>query len=68
MRVVNCPDCGTKLKIENIDIDYGMNSIFAASVVECSNCHEMIRPHRACPKCGYYKGKDTKSKEENKTA
>lgn len=39
MRLINCPDCGTKLKIENIDIDYGMNSIFAASVVECSNCH-----------------------------
>jgi large subunit ribosomal protein L32 len=22
----------------------------------CSNCHTMIRPHRVCPECGYYKG------------
>ena len=39
MRVINCPNCGTKLNIKNIDIDYDINSIFAASVVECSNCH-----------------------------
>lgn len=38
----------------------------ANGLVECSNCGEMIRPHRACPKCGFYKGKDVNSKEENK--
>ncbi len=27
-------------------------------VVTCPNCKEPIRPHRACPKCGYYKGKE----------
>ncbi len=37
--------------------------VTANGLVECTNCHEMIRPHRACPKCGYYKGKDVKSKE-----
>ncbi|MGD9901378.1 MAG: 50S ribosomal protein L32 [Spirochaetales bacterium] len=26
------------------------------SLVECSNCHEMIKQHQVCPKCGYYKG------------
>ena len=27
----------------------------ANGLVKCSNCGEMIRSHRACPKCGYYK-------------
>jgi large subunit ribosomal protein L32 len=22
----------------------------------CTNCGEMIRPHRVCPDCGHYKG------------
>lgn len=24
---------------------------------ECPNCHEKKQPHRACPKCGEYKGR-----------
>ncbi len=24
---------------------------------ECPNCHEKKLPHRACPKCGAYKGR-----------
>jgi large subunit ribosomal protein L32 len=27
-------------------------------LVECSNCQTEILPHRVCPKCGYYKGKE----------
>ena len=23
---------------------------------KCSNCDSLIRPHRVCPECGYYKG------------
>ncbi|HUN66103.1 MAG TPA: 50S ribosomal protein L32 [Bacteroidota bacterium] len=26
-------------------------------IVECPNCHEQKMPHRACPNCGYYKGR-----------
>jgi len=26
-------------------------------VSECPNCHERKLPHRACPKCGTYKGR-----------
>jgi len=26
------------------------------TLIECSNCHEKILPHRVCPECGYYKG------------
>jgi large subunit ribosomal protein L32 len=28
------------------------------SLAECPNCHEKKRPHRACPHCGYYKGRE----------
>ena len=30
--------------------------IVANGLVKCSNCGEMIRPHRVCDKCGFYKG------------
>lgn len=29
-----------------------------ATVVECPNCHEMKLPHRVCPNCGHYDGKE----------
>ena len=25
-------------------------------LVKCPNCGEMIRPHRVCEHCGFYKG------------
>ena len=25
--------------------------------VECANCGAPVRPHNACGKCGYYKGR-----------
>ena len=28
------------------------------SLAECPNCHEKKLPHRACPHCGYYKGRE----------
>ncbi len=30
--------------------------VTASTLTKCSNCGEMIKPHRACSKCGYYKG------------
>lgn len=38
--------------------------ITANGLVECPNCKEMIRPHRVCPKCGFYKGENKLSKEK----
>jgi len=35
------------------------------NMVECPQCHEPRLPHRVCPKCGYYKGREViASKEE----
>ena len=37
------------------------------NLVECPHCHELIKSHTACPKCGYYAGKiavEVKSNEE----
>ena len=36
----------------------------APTVVKCSNCGEAVAPHRACKKCGSYKGKTEVNKKE----
>ena len=30
--------------------------VTANGLVKCPNCGEMIRPHRVCDHCGFYKG------------
>ena len=30
--------------------------VTANGLVKCPNCGEMIRPHRVCDQCGFYKG------------
>lgn len=39
------------------------NALTIAGTTKCPNCGEMIRPHRACPKCGFYKGKEVVTKD-----
>ena len=34
------------------------------ALVLCPKCGAAIQPHRACTKCGYYKGKNVLNKEE----
>ena len=29
-----------------------------AGIAECPDCHEPKLPHRACPHCGRYKGRE----------
>jgi large subunit ribosomal protein L32 len=29
-----------------------------AVMSECPNCHELKLPHRVCPHCGQYKGRE----------
>ena len=33
-------------------------SLKAPAYMECTQCHEMARPHHICAHCGYYKGKE----------
>ena len=37
----------------------------APGMTKCPTCGEMIKPHRACPKCGSYKGKTVVAKKES---
>ena len=42
------------------------NALTPVGVVTCKECGAAIKPHRACPNCGSYKGKkvvDTKDAE-----
>ncbi len=36
------------------------------TLVKCPKCGEVIKPHRACPKCGFYKGKATRKEADEK--
>ena len=36
----------------------------APGLSTCPNCHEPKLPHRVCPKCGHYKGKQVIDVEE----
>ena len=35
-------------------------------LVACKHCGEMIQPHKVCPHCGYYNGKQIVGKKEEK--
>jgi len=28
------------------------------TLITCSNCSALIRPHQVCPQCGHFKGKE----------
>lgn len=36
------------------------------TITTCKQCGSKIAPHRACPKCGYYKGKEVIKVEKDK--
>lgn len=37
----------------------------APQLTECSNCGNLIRSHRVCPKCGFYRGRQIITPESN---
>ena len=34
----------------------GHIKIKESGLSKCSNCDSLVRPHRVCPECGFYKG------------
>lgn len=36
----------------------------APNFVKCPNCQEYKMPHRVCPSCGFYNGKEVLKKAE----
>lgn len=36
----------------------------APTMTKCPHCGEILKPHRACTKCGYYKNKEVIKIEE----
>lgn len=34
------------------------HKLTATNASECPQCHELKMPHRVCPSCGYYDGKE----------
>jgi large subunit ribosomal protein L32 len=36
----------------------------ATQVSDCPNCREPKPPHRACPHCGYYRGRQIRPVDE----
>ncbi len=37
----------------------------APQVTNCPHCHEPMMPHRVCPSCGMYKGRQVIAVEED---
>jgi large subunit ribosomal protein L32 len=40
------------------------NALKTATLSTCSNCQESIMPHRVCPKCGWYDGREVTEIED----
>jgi large subunit ribosomal protein L32 len=40
------------------------DALESSNLVQCSNCGEMRLPHRVCPSCGFYKGREVIEVEE----
>jgi large subunit ribosomal protein L32 len=40
------------------------DKVVAPNVIPCPNCGEMALPHRVCPECGHYKGREIVARKE----
>lgn len=40
------------------------DALVPPSTGECPRCHEPKLPHRVCPECGYYRGRQVKAVED----
>ena len=46
------------------DMRRSHDSLTPAGMSVCPQCDELKPPHRACPNCGTYKGKEVLNKDE----
>jgi large subunit ribosomal protein L32 len=60
------PQPKRKLSRGRRDRRRAQDALTAQNLVQCSNCGEMRLPHRVCPSCGHYKGKEVVNMEEEK--
>jgi large subunit ribosomal protein L32 len=42
------------------------DALRAPNLVQCSNCGEKRLPHRVCPNCGHYQGREVIEIEQEK--
>jgi large subunit ribosomal protein L32 len=38
--------------------------VSAPQIQYCSRCNEPVLPHRVCPNCGFYQGREVEKNEE----
>ncbi len=61
------PQPKRKLSKGRRDRRRAQDALMARNLVACSNCGEMRLPHRVCPNCGHFKGREViEIKEEKK--
>ena len=56
-----------KTKVSKARRDKRRSSVWkleAPSLSKCTQCGELKMPHRVCPVCGYYKGREVIKVEE----
>lgn len=41
------------------------DKVTAPNVIPCPNCGDMMLPHRVCPACGHYKGREVIAKAQS---
>jgi large subunit ribosomal protein L32 len=41
------------------------DSLQAVGMSECPQCHERKLPHRVCPNCGFYRGRQVRAVKED---
>jgi large subunit ribosomal protein L32 len=44
------------------------DKVTAPNVIPCPSCGDMMLPHRVCPACGHYKGKNVTGKKGDAAA
>jgi large subunit ribosomal protein L32 len=42
------------------------DKVAAPNLIPCPNCQEMILPHRLCPECGHYAGREVVAEKKEK--